>query len=631
MAAKKKIYAEVAPAVPLPTTGPQTYTYEVPSDKNITAELFTQVRIPLGRRFVSGVVVKLHNKKSKFQTKELALHSQWQLTAHQIAFARWIALTMQGGLGYTLRLFFPSVRLSRTHFKDRRSSNRLHNLTLSPRASVTPLHLAVIHGDKAERGIELMQLVQKVVKRQKQVLILIPEKALAHRFQSLLRAINVTGIVVDSALSDSIYSDTWYKVQNGASNVIIGTQKALCLPWLNLGLIIVENESYGTHKLWEQYPRLDNRYAARELARIHRCSLVYSGSVSSLDLQHRLRTGEVTSLVDKPLAYKIKVLTSTFDDRRNHYLLPTEALTLLKSWLAQRDHIFIFHNRKGTWSTVLCTKCKHTLSCPNCDVALTVHGEKGQRLACHHCGHTVDMPKQCPYCQNKHLRLFGPGTEKIATILRRQLPKANVIELNADTLRAHAVVQLRQKLRGKKSTLFIGTTAAFRVLSAIEINRVLFLRPESMLLYPDFRSSERTRTTLFRLQEILPNKRQVVIATRLKRLVDETLALSNHDFSESELKHRRQLSYPPYTDLIRLTCSGKTKQAAELKAVAVRDRLEKKRTTKVSIRGPFVSYVKKRRGKHEAHLILSGSLKDLTSLYQNIPVDTVDLNPERIL
>lgn len=102
-------YVDVAPAVPLPARGRSLYTYRLPKDGGERGEdiLFRAVEIPFGGRRVRGVIMAVHATPPAFPTQPIRRLSQVRLTPQQVGLARWIASTMQGGLGFTLRLFLP--------------------------------------------------------------------------------------------------------------------------------------------------------------------------------------------------------------------------------------------------------------------------------------------------------------------------------------------------------------------------------------------------------------------------------------------------------------------------------------------------------------------------------------------
>jgi len=75
-------------------------------------------------------------------------------------------------------------------------------------------------------------------------------------------------------------------------------------------------------------------------------------------------------------------------------------------------------NRRGFSTSLQCTQCGYVAECPNCSVSLTYH-RKAQKLCCHVCNHTADVPLVCPTkkCRNPAIRYSGLGTEKVEDTL----------------------------------------------------------------------------------------------------------------------------------------------------------------------------------------------------------------------
>src|SRR5205085_299387 len=87
-------------------------------------------------------------------------------------------------------------------------------------------------------------------------------------------------------------------------------------------------------------------------------------------------------------------------------------------------------NRRGIAPAVHCRACGATRRCPNCDVALTLHGDHA--LHCHHCGRMEPMGETCPTCGSAELARIGAGTQRLEKELAKHLPELEVIRLDAD-------------------------------------------------------------------------------------------------------------------------------------------------------------------------------------------------------
>lgn len=96
-------YIQVAPCISLKFGGHESYTYHVDGTEQIVEGAI--VRIPFGKRNVTGVIIKIGTHKPHYSTKQISKITDVVLTAQQLEFAHWISEHAHGGLGYTLRLF----------------------------------------------------------------------------------------------------------------------------------------------------------------------------------------------------------------------------------------------------------------------------------------------------------------------------------------------------------------------------------------------------------------------------------------------------------------------------------------------------------------------------------------------
>lgn len=100
------VYVLVAPCVPMMGSGRQAYTYhaEMIDDRLVDGRV---VRMPFGKRKILGVVLQIGIKRPRYPTKPITTVLDTTLTSQQMQFAKLLAKSMHGGLGFTLRLFIP--------------------------------------------------------------------------------------------------------------------------------------------------------------------------------------------------------------------------------------------------------------------------------------------------------------------------------------------------------------------------------------------------------------------------------------------------------------------------------------------------------------------------------------------
>jgi len=75
--------------------------------------------------------------------------------------------------------------------------------------------------------------------------------------------------------------------------------------------------------------------------------------------------------------------------------------------------------------------------CPHCDVMMKVH-QREQKLLCHICSHSSEIPHSCPSCHGHHIEHTGVGTQHIETVLESVFPDTKIYRFDSDSLRTVA-------------------------------------------------------------------------------------------------------------------------------------------------------------------------------------------------
>lgn len=511
---------EVAPAIPLNATARQTYTYRLTASP---AEplLYRPVRITLGTRRAHGFIISETTKAPSYHLKTAQLVPTAALTTAQVGFAEWLHATQRGGLGYTLRLFSPPPE-PLTVSQKKRSLNRPQ---------------AIIEGNSPKRWAVLARQLQPYHQKKQPVLIIVPERWLLEPLAAALaEKLACSPLIIHAGLKKSTLVRAVYAVTRYAP-LIIGTQKALFLPHPALGAVVLAEENYQTHKLWDQYPRLSNWHGVEQVAALHQAALIYTTSFPSVRLYGRLQTKKIKNIGHLPALPKTHVLSLSFTERQKNYFLPGSLINSMRGWLKEK-HVGLIH----------------TLS-------------------------------------------LGRAKE-----LRHSLYTAF----------------------GRSVNLTVGTPSDIISEAKVPYHHLIWLFPETILRYPDYRSREHAYTLLQRFAQLLPGKQSVCLITRFPRQLEQELLISPTDYFEQELKARQRLSYPPFAEVVRLTIADRTPKRAAAAAAKVRQQLE----SHVFVRGPLAAL---HNTKPERHLILRGSLPDLTSQYRHTKITSADLDPFRIL
>lgn len=195
---------------------------------------------------------------------------------------------------------------------------------------------AVIEKSTAKRHKALEALLGK---QRGQTLLLLPEVHMLDTYTG-------KGTVFHAGLSASRKKEIWNGVASGEIQHIVGTQKALFLPFKNLGAIVIDEEQSESYKLWSQYPRLHTVRAAQRLASLTKAKLIYGSSYPSIRLRYAIAQGECTEQGNNPVRIMPKIVSFSFEDRKWKRPIPDEASRDIRRWAATGKKVLVFYNKK---------------------------------------------------------------------------------------------------------------------------------------------------------------------------------------------------------------------------------------------------------------------------------------------
>ena len=234
-----------------------------------------------------------------------------------------------------------------------------------------------------------LQCLEEVLKKGKQALVLVPEIGLTpqtvNRFR---RRFPDTPIMLwHSALTDNERLQTWRFCEKGSCAIVIGTRSSIFLPFLSLGMIIVDEEHDSSFKQQDTL-----RYHARDLAAYrayqHNIVLVLGSATPALETLHKAINNKY-----QLLSLTERAQTST----DNQFQLidmkgqPEQAgiahasLAYMRQHLERGKQVMVFLNRRGFSPTLICHECGWLSECSRCSTSATFHKAIGQMI-CHHCG-----------------------------------------------------------------------------------------------------------------------------------------------------------------------------------------------------------------------------------------------------
>ncbi len=432
----------------------------------------------------------------------------------------------------------------------------------------------LIHGITGSGKTEVyMKLIEEVVARGKQAIVLIPEIALT--YQTVMRFYKRFGervSVMNSTLSDGEKYDQCRRAQEGDIDVIIGPRSALFTPFPNLGLIVIDEEHENTYKS-ESSPKYHARETAEEIARVSGASVVLGSATPSMEAYYRAERGEYRLFTLKERLTGGHLPTVHVADLReelksgNRSIFSRKMQELIQDRLQKGEQMMLFLNRRGYAGFISCRECGHVMKCPHCDVSLSEH--RGGKLVCHYCGHEEMAVKNCPECGSKYISGFRAGTQQIEEKLKEMYPEARVLRMDADTTKKKdSYEEILSAFANGEADVLIGTQMIVKGHDFPNVTLVGIIAADMSLSVGDYRASERTFQLLTQAAGRAGRGEkpgEVVIQTYQPEHYSVVHA-ANQDYEAfygEEILYRHLPGYPPASHMLAVQIFAKEENAGK--------------------------------------------------------------------
>ncbi len=558
-------YAAVYPLVTARAVA-REFTYEVDESVQVGAI----VRVPFGRSRARGIVVSLHESPPAGVEARPIESVLGAIPPTLVELALWIADYYGSTPARALALVAPEAPKRRKEQAPPAERQALDGeaepLRLSDpqRIAVDRIVAAIdagagnllLYGATGSGKTEVyLQACAAALARGLGAIVLVPEIALAPQTVGRFRQRFGEQIaILHSALTDAERRDERARIASGEARVVVGARSAIFAPLRGLGLIVVDEEHDASYKQ-DSDPRYDARTVAAKRAALEGAVAVYGSATPRPESWAALERLELGGRIGASLPP-----VNVVDLRREAgYPLSAPLLSALRVVAENRGKAILLLNRRGIAPALHCRACGSTIRCPNCDVALVLHGESA--LRCHHCGHGEPAPSNCPVCESPDLARLGAGTQKLERELTRELPELELIRLDADAIaKPEQMAESLSRFRDADAAVLLGTQMVAKGHHFAGIELAAVIDADTGLAMPDFRAEERTFQLITQLagrsgrdapgrvlvQTFQPDSRTIAHAAR-------------HDvgrFLSEELDRRRALGYPPFAHLVRIVVTG---------------------------------------------------------------------------
>ncbi len=447
-----------------------------------------------------------------------------------------------------------------------------------------------------------IRLIEEALALEKQVLYLLPEIALTTQIIERLKKYFADKIVVyHSKFNDNERAEVWQKVLKNECKIVLGARSAIFLPFVNLGLIIVDEEHEASYKQYDPAPRYNARDTAIVLAGMHKAHILLGSATPSIETYFNAQTGKygLVKLLKRYGGVQMpKIEVASIAEETTKKLIKenftTILLTHIEQALAKKEQVILFQNRRGYVPILICKTCGNTPKCINCDVSLTYH-KSSNKMHCHYCGYQEDNIIKCLACGSNHIEQKGYGTEKIEDDINVLLPNFNVGRMDYDTTRnKNGHQHILSNFEDGKIDILVGTQMVAKGLDFGNVTTIGIINADSMLKFPDFRAYERTFQMLSQVAGRAGRRdtqgKVIIQAYDVKnRIINQVVENDFNGMFTDELAERKQFNYPPYTRIIKIDV--KHKDFLKLQAIADYFAIELRKVLGDKVLGPQIPLV----------------------------------------
>lgn len=461
-----------------------------------------------------------------------------------------------------------------------------------------------------------IHLIKECLDRGEQVLYMLPEIALTVQIVKRLQSVFSNQIgVYHSGMSDQMRAELWRKqCSDKPFGLVLGVRSSVFLPFLRLGLIIVDEEHDSSYKQKEPAPRYHARDSAIMLAKMHGAKVLLGSATPSFESYQHAVNGKY-GLVELNRRYGgvslPQIVVEDMKECRRKKIMQGSFSPLLinemRKVLADKKQVILFQNRRGYSTYVQCEQCGAIPKCKHCDVSMTYY-KKRNALVCRYCGAIIPMQQSCSECGTGYYKERTPGTERIEEEVERLFPESRVARIDLDVMGSKARFrQVVDDFEQGKTDVLIGTQMVTKGLDFENVKLVGVMDADSMVNFPDFRAEERAFCMLMQVSGRSGRKGEqgkvVIQASNINNRVYKILMEGNYSFFFQQLALERQLfMYPPFGRLIQVELRHKDVVILRNAANWLSGRLREKLNYRVC--GPAVPEVGKISGQYRLVILL---------------------------
>lgn len=613
------------------------FDYLIPVEFSRQIKIGQIVEIPFRQKTVSGLVLSLAEKSQlaadKLKFIRSIVYTQPLISPWQLTLIKYLANYYFVSVAVLARMIIPHIPKRQSRAKNLFAGKIEFVPDFLVNTKITQLlkmkKPVLIRYNNFRSKIDLYHsLISDTIKKNKQIVIIVPQILDIEKIMPFLGDFKEKISVYLNDLPKGQSWQEWQRINNNEAQIIIGTRSAIFAPFKKLGTIIIDEEDNANHKQIEPNPRYLVHDVALKIKELLKCNLYFVSSSPSLNSLYNVQKKhwqyyQVQEINDLPF---IKIIDRQEEFKKGNFTIFSEGLQeKIEYNLKRAQKTFLFVNRKGLASQVVCSDCGFIVLCPTCKLPLTFHADK--KLNCHHCDYKQDVFLSCPQCHGTNIKLTGLGTEKVEQALKQLYPLARILKLDLESPLISALPDF---------DVIIGTQYAFDYVNWSEISTIGVINADGLFYGQDYRSLEKTFNLLVKMANFLSSsKKQLLVQTFSPELyIYKALpALDYKSFYFNEIKERQAFSYPPCSQLIKLIYQNFEYNTGQKEILDIyQNLLHSINPQKLVINPPAIVYTQQVRGRWRWQIIIKvlDQSSDLNFLNQLPESVLIDRDPESV-
>ena len=636
---------------------PKIFNFPFTYNSNIQSKIGNLVEVPFGSKKEIGVIWKNNYlEPNNIQIKDIKKITEYSINRKLIDFIEWFSSYNMVPIGLVLKMAIGGtdkfIKVNDTLSRSKKTNKKTYLLNQEQRKALKFLEkvnntfdVSVLQGTTGSgKTLVYFERIKKIIEKKNQALVLLPEIFLTNDFKTRFEDFfGFEPAIWHSKITPKQKRIIWKGIINNKIKILVGARSALLLPFKKLGIIIVDEEHDTSYKQDEGVI-----YNARDMAisranfekiPIHLITSIPSIETYNNILKKKYRHFKILRrFQDYPLP-KTKIINLNIEKITKKFIA-NETIELVKKFLNKGEQVLFFINRRGYSPFLICKKCGHKKTCPNCSLYLTYHKLKNKAV-CHHCSLEKKIAIKCKLGENCEFAMYGPGVEKIYEEVEQIFSQKKIRIFSSDYLKSKKKTKnFFREINEKKIDILIGTQMISKGFNFPKLNCIVVIDADFSGRGYDLRTTEKNIQLYHQLSGRAGrfSSESLIIYQTLSPqdvILNELIKNKSEELLQNELQIREKNKLPPFTRLVSLIISSKDRSLSLQGAREIKIKLNK--LNDIEVLGPVDSPLLKIKKYFRTRLLLRFSnhllmQKKITNVLNKLKISpkiklTVEVDP----